>query len=91
MPKYMIERTIQGAAHLSNEELRSIAQLSCNVLAQLGTEIQWVQSYVAGDKFYCVYNAPSEVLIQEHAQKGGFPADLITKIQTIVDPTTAEA
>jgi hypothetical protein len=91
MPKYMIERTIQGAANLSNEELQSISQQSRNILAQLGTEIQWVQSYVAGDKFYCVYNAPSEALIRKHAQKGGFPGDLITKIQTIVDPTTAEA
>ncbi len=90
MPKYMIERTIPGAADLSNDSLQSIAQKSCDVLDQLGTQIQWVQSYVAGDKFYCVYNAPNEELIREHARRGEFPVDLISKIQTIVDPVSAE-
>lgn len=89
MNKYMIERTIPGAANLSSDDLRSIAQQSCNVLAQLGTQIQWIQSYVAGDKFYCVYLASNEELIREHARCGKFPADLISRIQTIVDPTAA--
>lgn len=90
MPKYMIERTIPGAAHLSADELQSIAQQSCHVLDQLGTQIQWVQSYVAGDKFYCVYNASNEELVREHARRGGFPADLVSEVKTIVDPTSAE-
>jgi Protein of unknown function (DUF4242) len=90
MPKYMIERTINGAADLSANDLQSIAQQSCRVLDQLGPQIQWVQSYVAGDKFYCVYNAPNEELIREHARRGGFPVDLISKVKTIVDPTSAE-
>lgn len=90
MPKYMIERTIPGAANLANSELRSIAQKSCDVLEQLGPHIQWVHSYVAGDKFYCVYISPNEELIREHARRGEFPVDLISRVQTIVDPTTAE-
>ncbi|WP_017302052.1 DUF4242 domain-containing protein [Nodosilinea nodulosa] len=90
MPKYIIERTIPGAATLSNADLQAIAQRSCNVLDQLGPKIQWVQSYVAGDKFYCIYIAPSEELIREHARCGNFPIDLISQIATIVDPTTAE-
>jgi hypothetical protein len=91
MPKYIIERTIPGAANLSGTDLQSIAQQSCNVLEQLGPQIQWVQSYVAGDKFYCVYISPNKELIQEHAQRGGFPADLISEVKAIVDPTSAEA
>jgi hypothetical protein len=90
MPKYIIERTIQGAANLANHDFQSISQQSCNVLEQLGPQIQWVQSYVAGDKFYCIYNAANEDLIREHARQGGFPIDLISKIQAIVDPTSAE-
>ncbi len=90
MPKYMIERTIPGAANLAKNDLRSIAQQSCDVLDQLGTRIQWVQSYVAGDKFYCVYVAPDEELIREHARRGNFPVDLVSRIETIVDPTSAE-
>lgn len=90
MPKYIIEREIPGASDLSKQELQNISQASCTVLDQLGTQIQWVQSYVAGDRFYCIYNAPSEALIKEHARRGNFPANRITKIQTIVDPTTAE-
>jgi Protein of unknown function (DUF4242) len=89
MQKYMIERTIPGAANLSGDELQSIAQQSCHVLDQLGTQIQWIQSYVAGDKFYCVYLASNEELIRKHARCGNFPADLISKIQTVVDPTAA--
>lgn len=91
MPKYMIERTILGAANFSSADLTSIAQQSCDVLHQMGTQIQWVQSYVAGDKFYCVYIAPNEALIREHAQRGKFPVDLISKVQAIVDPVSAEA
>jgi hypothetical protein len=90
MPKYIIERTIPGAANLTDNDLQSIAQQSCNVLEQLGPQIQWVQSYVAGEKFYCVYISPNEELIREHAQRGGFPANLITKVEAIVDPTSAE-
>lgn len=91
MPKYMIERTIPGAANLSGNELQSIAQQSCNVLEQLGPQIQWLQSYVAGDKFYCVYISPDENLIREHALRGGFSTDLISEVKTIIDPTSAEA
>lgn len=91
MPKYMIERTILGAANLTEADLRSIAQTSCDVLDQLGSQIQWVQSYVAGDKFYCVYISRNEELIREHARRGKFPVDLISKIEAIVDPTTAES
>ncbi len=90
MPKYIIERTIPGAANLSGDDLQSIAQQSCHVLDQLGPQIQWVQSYVAGDKFYCVYISPNPELIREHAQRGGFPADLISEVKAIVDPTSAE-
>ncbi len=90
MHKYMIERTIPGAANLSSDELRSIAQQSCNILDRLGSQIQWVQSYIAGDKFYCIYMASNQELIRKHARCGGFPADLISKIETIVDPTAAE-
>jgi hypothetical protein len=87
----MIERTIPGAATLSDKDLQSISQQSCDVLEQLGNEIQWVQSYVAGDKFYCVYYAANEDLIREHARRGKFPVDLISQVKTIVDPTSAEA
>lgn len=90
MPKYMIERTIPGAARLSEQELQSIAQQSCHVLDQLGTQIQWVQSYVAGDKFYCVYISPDEALIREHARRGEFPVDLVSEVKAIVDPASAE-
>ena len=90
MPKYIIERTIPGAATLPNTDLQAIAQSSCNVLNKLGPQIQWVQSYVAGNKFYCVYIAPNEELIREHARCGNFPIDLISEVAAIVDPTTAE-
>lgn len=90
MPKYVIEREIPGAGDLSAEELQSISQTSCNVLNNLGTQIQWVQSYVTGDKVYCVYIAPNEEMIREHARQGGFPANKISEVKTIIDPTTAE-
>jgi len=90
MPKYIIEREIPGADKLSAAELKGIAQKSCAVLDKLGPKIQWVESYVTGDKIYCVYVAPHEQLIREHAQQGCFPANRISEIKTIIDPTTAE-
>ena len=90
MPKYVIEREIPGAGKLSAEELKGISQTSCGVLKQLGPEIQWVHSYVTADKVYCVYIAPNEAMVKEHAQKGGFPANLVSEVRTIIDPTTAE-
>lgn len=91
MPKYIIEREIPGAGNLSPQELQAISQNSCNVLGQLGPQIQWVQSYVTGDKVYCVYIAPNEDLIRSHAQQGGFPANQISEVKAVIDPTTAEA
>lgn len=90
MPKYVIERDIPGAEKLTAEQLKGISQTSCGVLSKLGSEIQWIESYVATDKIYCVYRAPNEELIKEHAAQGGFPANKISKIATIIDPTTAE-
>jgi cell division inhibitor SulA len=91
MPKYLIEREIPNAGALSPEELKVIAQRSCDVLQQLGPSIQWVQSYVTEDNITCVYIAPSVELIREHARMGGFPADRVLEIVTIIDPTTAES
>jgi hypothetical protein len=91
MPKYVIEREIPGAGNLSAQELQTISQTSCDVLERLGPQIQWVQSYVTGDRVYCIYIAPNEELIKEHAQQGGFPANRISEVKTIIDPTTAEA
>ena len=91
MPKYLIEREIPGAGNLSGPELQAISQKSCGVLNQMGPQIQWVQSYVTGDKVYCIYIAPNEEMIREHAQQGGFPADRISEIKAVIDPTTAEA
>jgi hypothetical protein len=91
MPKYVIEREIPGAGSLTPQELHGISQKSCNVLQNLGPQIQWVESYVTDDKVYCVYIAPSEDMIRTHAQQGGFPANRISEIKTIIDPTTAEA
>jgi len=91
VPKYVIERDIPGAGSLSPEQLKGISQTSCGVLSSMGPEIQWVQSYVTGDKIYCVYIAPSEELVREHAAKGGFPADRVSEVTVIIDPTTAEA
>lgn len=90
MPKYIIEREIPGAGALSSEELHGISQKSCGVLSAMGPDIQWLQSYVTGDKIYCVYIAPDEALVREHAEQGGFPANSISEIKSIIDPTTAE-
>jgi hypothetical protein len=90
MPKYVIEREIPGAGDLSAEQLQGVSQTSCSVLNQLGPQIQWVQSYVTGDKIYCVYIAPNEEMIREHASRGGFPANKISEVKNIIDPTTAE-
>ncbi len=91
MPKYVIEREIPGAGNLSAEELQSVSQKSCDVLQEMGPEIQWVQSFVTGDKLYCIYIAPNAEMVTEHAKKGGFPANSIAKVVTMIDPTTAEA
>jgi cell division inhibitor SulA len=91
MPKFLIERELPGAGSLTADQLQGVSLTSCNVLRELGPEIQWVQSYVTQDKIYCVYISPSEALIREHAQKGGFPANSVVEIRTIIDPTTAEA
>ena len=90
MPKYIIEREIPGAGKLSATELKGIAQKSCAVLDKLGPRIQWVESYVTNDKIYCVYVAPNEQLVRDHARQGGFPANSISEIKTIIDPTSAE-
>ena len=89
MPKYVIEREIPGAGQLTTEQLSDIANKSCDVLKQLGTEIQWVHSYVTGDKVYCIYIAPNEGLVREHAERGGFPANRVSEVATIIEPTTA--
>ena len=91
MPKYVIEREMPGAGELTSEQLHEISQKSCSVLNQLGPQIQWVESYVTDDKIYCVYIAPSEEMVREHASRGGFPANRVSKVKTIIDPTTAEA
>jgi len=91
MPKYVIERELPGAGKLSVEDLRAIAQKSCAVLQKLGTDIRWVQSYTTDDKIYCIYIARDEQLVREHAKLGGFPANRISEIRTIIDPTTAIA
>ena len=90
MPKYVIEREIAGVGKLSAAELHGISQKSCGVLGKMGPQIQWVQSYVTGDKIYCVYIAPNEALVREHAQKGGFPANKVSQIRATIDPTTSE-
>jgi hypothetical protein len=90
MPKYVIEREIPGAGNLSAAELQGVAQTSCNVLKEMGPQIQWVESYVTGDKVYCVYISPNEDMIREHAKQGGFPANRISEIKTTIDPTTSE-
>lgn len=91
MPKYVIEREIPGAGKLTAEQLQGISQKSCGVLQGLGPKIQWVESYVTDDKVYCVYIAPNEALVREHAKQGGFPANRVSEIRTVIDPTTAEA
>lgn len=91
MPKYVIEREISGVGKLLPEQLRSIAEKSCVVLRDLGPQIQWVQSHVTDDKIYCVYIAPNEEMVRKHAVQGGFPADCISQVKAVIDPTTAEA
>jgi hypothetical protein len=90
MPKYVIERELPGAGQLSPQQLQAVSQTSCGVLRKLGPEIQWVHSYVTQDKIYCIYIAPNEALIREHASQGGFPANRISEIKSTIDPTTAE-
>lgn len=90
MPKYVIEREIPGAGKLSPAELHGISQQSCGVLKALGPQIQWLHSYVTADKLYCVYIAPDEEMVREHARRGGFPANSIAEVKAIIDPTTAE-
>lgn len=89
MKTYLIERDIPGAGKLTPEQLKSISQTSCTVLKEMGPKIEWLQSYVTGDKIFCVYRAESEELIREHAKKGGFPANVITEIGTVISPATA--
>ena len=90
MPKYVIEREIPGAGKMTAEELHGISAKSCGVLKKLGSEIQWLHSYVTDDKIYCVYIAPNESMVREHAKQGGFPANRVSKVCEIIDPTTAE-
>lgn len=90
MPKFVIEREIPGAGNLSAEELKAISQTSCGVLLEMGPSIQWMHSYVTGDKIYCVYVAPDEEAVREHARLGGFPANMVSRVSTVIDPTTAE-
>lgn len=90
MPKFIIERQIPNAGKFTAEQLKSISKKSNEVLCELGTDIQWIQSYVAGDKIYCIYIAPNEDLIREHAKRGGFPANSITQVAAIIEPLTAE-
>jgi uncharacterized protein DUF4242 len=87
MPKYVIEREIQGAGNMSNDELNGASAKSCGVLDGLGNDIQWIHSYVTGDKIYCIYTAPSEDLIREHAEQSGFPANKISEVKAMIDPT----
>jgi Nickel responsive protein SCO4226-like len=90
MPKYLIERDLPGAGKLSPQELQAISQKSCGVLSKLGPQIQWVESFVTDDKIYCVYVAPNEEMVREHARQGGFPANRVSAVRAVIDPTTAE-
>ncbi|MGD9326075.1 MAG: DUF4242 domain-containing protein [Desulfobacterales bacterium] len=90
MPKYIIERELPGAGDLGDDQIQGISQKSCQVLTELGPQIQWVESFVTDDKIYCVYNAPNKEMVEEHAQKGGFPANKISQVRRIIDPTSAE-
>jgi cell division inhibitor SulA len=90
MPKFLIEREIPGAGSLTSQQLQGISEKSCSVLRNLGPQVQWVESYVTGDKIYCVYIAPNEEMIREHARQGGFPANRVSEIRRMIDPTTAE-
>jgi hypothetical protein len=90
MPKFVIERDLPGAGKLSQADLRGVSQKSCSVLEALGPKIQWLHSYVTDDKIYCVYQAENEALIREHAKQGGFPANRISRVRTMIEPATAE-
>lgn len=90
MPKFVIEREIPGAGKFTPEELKAISQTSCGVLNELGPKINWIHSYVTNDKIYCIYSAPNEEMVREHAKRGGFPANAVSKVLTVIDPTTAE-
>ncbi len=90
MPKFVIERELPGAGAMPAEQLKAVSQKSCGVLRNLGPQVQWLHSYVTADKIYCVYIAPSEELIRRHAEEGGFPANRISEVRTVIDPTTAE-
>ena len=90
MPKFVIEREIPNVGDLSAEQLKAVSQTSCGVLRNLGPEIQWVHSYVTDDKIYCIYNAPSEELIRQHAEQGGFPANVVARVRSVIDPTSSE-
>ena len=90
MPQYLVERNVPGAGKLTEAELQALSQKSCAVLSDMGPQIQWVHSYVTGDQLFCIYRAPNEQMIRDHARQGGFPADKISLIQTTIDPTTAE-
>ena len=90
MPKYVIEREIPGAGNLTPEQLKSISQVSCGVLSKMGSQIQWIHSYVTDNKIYCVYQAPNEEMVREHASQGGFPANSVAQVKAIIDPSTAE-
>lgn len=91
MPKFMIERNVKGVGKLSDTDFRKAAKKSCDVIRDMGPEVQWIESYVTDDKFYCVYLSPDENMLREHAQRAGFPADAVNKIARVVDPVTAEA
>ena len=91
MPRFVIERDIPGAGKLTTAELNAISQKSCGVLRGMGPQIQWIESYVTQDKVYCVYIAPDEAAVREHARQGGFPANRVSEVKSIIDPTTAEA
>ena len=90
MPKFVIERDLPGAGKLSQADLRAVSQKSCDVLARLGPKIQWLHSYVTDDRIYCIYQAESEALIREHAKQGGFPANRVSRVRTVIEPATAE-
>jgi Protein of unknown function (DUF4242) len=91
MPKFVIEREIPGLGNMSDTEIREVSRKSVSILREMGPEIQWLQSYVTGDKLYCVYLAPDEATVREHARRGGFPANRVSAVRRMIDPTTAEA
>ena len=91
MPKFVIEREIPGAGQMKTGDLLAVSRKSCDVLQAMGPQVQWVQSYVTGDKIYCIYNAENEELVREHARRGGFPANSVSRVMAVIDPTTAES